>query len=331
MIVVRTPLRISFVGGGSDFPDYFRAHGGAVLSTAIDKYVYVIVKERFDDQIYINYSRKEIVDSVADIQHELVREAMRITGVDRGVEITTLADVPSSGTGLGSSSSITVGLLQALYAYKGVLVTAEQLAQQACEIEIERCKKPIGKQDQYIAAFGGLRVIQFHPDNSVAVQSVDCGEAVRQQLNRELLLFYTDVTRIAGGVLQEQQQNILARRDELAEIAALVEPGRVCICGGDCGQGRARHRRTAVRCQNMGRGRGRAHPVLMPACGGKSVSSAKSKIRQDKRKHRCQSPRWGTVGEPSGLGLRSQREVRRRHRWTPQPPRVARACSLLRP
>ena len=233
MIVVRTPLRISFVGGGSDFPDYFRAHGGAVLSTAIDKYVYVIVKERFDDQIYINYSRKEIVDSVADIQHELVREAMRITGVDRGVEITTLADVPSSGTGLGSSSSITVGLLQALYAYKGVLVTAEQLAQQACEIEIERCKKPIGKQDQYIAAFGGLRVIQFHPDNSVAVQSVDCGEAVRQQLNRELLLFYTDVTRIAGGVLQEQQQNIPARRGELAEMAALVEPGRACICGGD--------------------------------------------------------------------------------------------------
>ncbi len=233
MIVVRTPLRISFVGGGSDFPDYYSAQAGAVLSTAIDKYVYVIVKERFDDQIYINYSRKEIVDSVADIQHELVREAMRITGVDRGVEITTLADVPSSGTGLGSSSSITVGLLQALYAYKGVLVTAEQLAQQACEIEIERCKKPIGKQDQYIAAFGGLRVIQFHPDNSVAVQSVDCGEAVRQQLNRELLLFYTDVTRIAGGVLQEQQQNIPARRGELAEMAALVEPGRACICGGD--------------------------------------------------------------------------------------------------
>lgn len=233
MIVVRTPLRISFVGGGSDFPDYFRAHGGAVLSTAIDKYVYVIVKERFDDQIYINYSRKEIVASVAEIQHELVREAMRITGVDRGVEITTLADVPSSGTGLGSSSSITVGLLQALYAYKGVLVTAEQLAQQACEIEIERCKKPIGKQDQYIAAFGGLRVIQFNRDNSVVVQSVDSGEAVRQQLNRELLLFYTDVTRSAGGVLQEQQQNIPERRRELAEMVALVEPGRACIVAAE--------------------------------------------------------------------------------------------------
>lgn len=233
MIVVRTPLRISFVGGGSDFPDYYRAHGGAVLSTAIDKYVYVIVKERFDDQIYINYSRKEIVNSVADIQHELVREAMRITGVDRGVEITTLADVPSSGTGLGSSSSITVGLLQALYAYKGVLVTAEQLAQQACEIEIERCKKPIGKQDQYIAAFGGLRVIQFNRDNSVVVQSVGSAEAVRQQLNRELLLFYTDVTRSASGVLQEQQRNIQERRSELAEMVALVEPGRACIVDAD--------------------------------------------------------------------------------------------------
>ena len=233
MIVVRTPLRISFVGGGSDFPDYYRAHGGAVLSTAIDKYVYVIVKERFDDQIYINYSRKEIVDSVADIQHELVREAMRITGVDRGVEITTLADVPSSGTGLGSSSSITVGLLQALYAYKGVLVTAEQLAQQACQIEIERCKKPIGKQDQYIAAYGGLRVIQFNRDNSVVVQSVDSAEAVRQQLNRELLLFYTDVTRSASGVLREQQQNIQERSRELAEMVALVEPGRACIVDAD--------------------------------------------------------------------------------------------------
>ena len=233
MIVVRAPLRISFVGGGSDFPDYYRAHGGAVLSTAIDKYVYVIVKERFDDQIYINYSRKEIVESVADIQHELVREAMRITGVDRGVEITTLADVPSSGTGLGSSSSITVGLLQALNAYKGVLVTAEQLAQQACEIEIERCKKPIGKQDQYIAAFGGLRVIQFNRDNSVVVQSVDSAEAVRQQLNRELLLFYTDVTRSASGVLHEQQQNIQERRSELAEMVALVEPGRACIVEAD--------------------------------------------------------------------------------------------------
>ena len=119
MIVTQTPLRLSFFGGGTDFPDYYRLNGGAVLTTAIDKYVYVIVKERFDDDIYINYSIKEIVRSVDDIRHDLVREAMRVTGVDRGVEITTLADVPSTGTGLGSSAAVTVGLLHALHTYCG--------------------------------------------------------------------------------------------------------------------------------------------------------------------------------------------------------------------
>src|SRR3989338_6694484 len=143
MIISQTPLRISLAGGGTDFPKFFREVGGAVVSLAIEKFVYVIVKERFDDQIYLNYSRKEIVDSVDAIQHELIREAMRVTGVSRGVEITTLADIPSGGTGLGSSSAITVGLLNALYAYQGVQVTAEQLACEACRIEIDILKKPI--------------------------------------------------------------------------------------------------------------------------------------------------------------------------------------------
>ena len=134
MIVVRTPLRISFLGGGTDFPEYYREHSGAVLSTAIDKYIYVIVKQRFDHKVYVNYSKKEIVENFTELDHELVREAMRVTEVEQGVEITTLADVPSSGTGLGSSSSVTVGLLQALYAFRGHLVTAETLARQACEI-----------------------------------------------------------------------------------------------------------------------------------------------------------------------------------------------------
>ena len=125
MIVVRTPLRVSFLGGGTDFPEHYRKHGGAVISTAIDKYIYVIVKQRFDDMVYVNYSKKEIVESMTELEHELVREAMRVTDVHQGVEITTLADVPSSGTGLGSSSSVTVGLLQALHAYNGQLVTAE--------------------------------------------------------------------------------------------------------------------------------------------------------------------------------------------------------------
>ena len=158
MIITQTPLRIGLLGGGTDLPDYYRERGGRVLNCAIDKYIYVIVKQRFDDEIYINYSKKEIVERVEDIEHELVREAMFMTGVTGGVEITTLADIPSAGSGLGSSSSVTVGLLHALYAYQGHQVSATELAERACTIEIERCGKPIGKQDQYIAAFGGILV-----------------------------------------------------------------------------------------------------------------------------------------------------------------------------
>ena len=165
MIISQTPLRIGLVGGGTDLPEYYTEHGGRVLNCAIDKYVYVVVKQRFDDEIYVNYSSKEIVSRVDDLQHELVRESMKMTGVERGVEITTLADIPSSGSGLGSSSALTVGLLNALFAYQGRQVAAEELADRACNIEIERCGKPIGKQDQYIAAFGGIRDIRFGPGN----------------------------------------------------------------------------------------------------------------------------------------------------------------------
>ena len=165
MIITQTPFRISFVGGGTDFPDFFRKHGGAVLSSAIDKYVYVIVQKRhFDDLIYVNYSKKEIADHVDKVEHELVREAMKKAGVLKGVEITTVADIPIAGTGLGSSSSVTVGLLNALYLFRGIQKSTEELARQACEIEIERCKKPIGIQDQYIAAYGGLKRLNFNRD-----------------------------------------------------------------------------------------------------------------------------------------------------------------------
>jgi len=161
MIITKTPLRISFVGGGSDLRDFYHISDGKVISSAIDKYVYVIVKERFDDKVYLNYSRKEIVNSVDEVEHDLVREAMRIAGIDKGVEITTLTDVPSEGSGLGSSSSVLVGLLHAFYAYKGEAVTNERLAAEACKIEIDILKKPIGKQDQYAAAYGGINKITF--------------------------------------------------------------------------------------------------------------------------------------------------------------------------
>ncbi|GAB4534987.1 MAG: GHMP kinase [Thermodesulfovibrionia bacterium] len=186
-----------------------------VLSATIDKYVYVIVKERFDNKIYINYSQKEIVDEVDEIRHELVREAMRKTGVTHGVEITTLADIPSEGSGLGSSSSITVCLLNALYNYTGRQVTAEQLARDACEIEIDICKKPIGKQDQYISAYGGLNQIIFHPDESVTVDRLAINGEEFRRLGSNLLLFFTNKTRDANSILKEQNKKTDEKRETL--------------------------------------------------------------------------------------------------------------------
>ena len=233
MIIVRTPLRLSFFGGGTDFADYYNRQGGQVVSTAIDKFVYVIVKERFDDKIYVNYSQKEIVDRVDELKHELVREAMRLTGVDRGVEITTLADVPSSGTGLGSSSSVTVGILQALYTYQGRIVEAETLARQACEIEIQRCQKPIGKQDQYIAAYGGMRLIRFWPQEKVESEEFALSPVCAQRLNRNLMLFYTNTTRAASSVLTEQQNNIPARLAFLDALQDIARRGAACLRDSD--------------------------------------------------------------------------------------------------
>jgi D-glycero-alpha-D-manno-heptose-7-phosphate kinase len=215
MIITQTPLRIGLLGGGTDLPDYYREHGGRVLNCALDKYVYVIVKQRFDDQIYVNYSKKEIVSCLEDLEHELVREALRMTGVARGVEITTLADIPSAGSGLGSSSAVTVGLLHALFAYRGRQVPAEELADRACMIEIERCGKPIGKQDQYIAAFGGIRDIRFGPGEQVWAEEVELSAADRRAFQDQIMLFYTGVTRSADSILAEQTANIKATRAQL--------------------------------------------------------------------------------------------------------------------
>jgi D-glycero-alpha-D-manno-heptose-7-phosphate kinase len=216
MIITQTPLRIGLLGGGTDLPDYYREHGGRVLNCAIDKYIYVIVKQRFDDDIYVNYSKKEIVSKVDDLEHELVREAMLMTGVTKGVEITTLADIPSAGgSGLGSSSSVTVGLLNALFAYQGHQVSAGELAERACEIEIERCGKPIGKQDQYIAAFGGIRDLRFGPGEEVVADDLDLPATERRALQHQIMLFYTGVTRSADNILAEQTANISATRPQL--------------------------------------------------------------------------------------------------------------------
>ena len=234
MIITQTPLRVSFAGGGTDFPDFFQQETGQVLSTAIDKYLFVIVKERFDDKIYVNYSQKEIVDHIDDLQHELVREAMRKTGVLDGVEITTLADIPSEGSGLGSSSTITVGLLNALYAYQGEQVPAEQLAREACEIEIDILGKPIGVQDQYIAAFGGLRLFTFGDDGKVNAERVNMTDTLRRRLSNNLMLFFTNRTRRSEKILEEQKASIEDKntvlrkmRDQAAEAKVILEAGHV--------------------------------------------------------------------------------------------------------
>ncbi len=226
MIVVKTPLRISFVGGGSDLKAYYAHQPGQVVCTAIDKFVYAIVKERFDDMIYINYSKKETVEKVDEIQHDLVREAMKITGVEKGIEITTLADIPSSGSGLGSSSSITVALLHALYAHQNILVTAEQLAQEACRIEIDILGKPIGRQDQYAAAFGGVNRFTFQPDDTTLRIPVGLGHVARRKFSSSLLLFFTGLTRKADDILNRQKSNMSAseKRSSMQAMVDLVEP-----------------------------------------------------------------------------------------------------------
>ena len=231
MIIVRAPLRLSFVGGGSDLKAFYEQRDGMVISSAVDKFVYVIVKERFDDKIYINYSKKECIDQVDEIQHDLVREAMKITGVEKGVEITTLADIPSEGSGLGSSSSITVALLHAFYTYKNMLVTAEKLAEEASRIEIDITGKPIGRQDQYAAAYGGLNQYVFHRGDRTETVPVRLGNGRFRVFSSALLLYYTGLTRSADIILSEQKANFSAQEnfEVMCEMVSLVEPFKRAI------------------------------------------------------------------------------------------------------
>jgi D-glycero-alpha-D-manno-heptose-7-phosphate kinase len=225
VIISRTPLRISFVGGGSDLPAFYRHEPGAVVSTAIDKYIYITVNPKFDKQIRASYSRTEIVKTVDELYHELIREALKEVGIAGGIEITSISDIPSQGTGLGSSSTYTVGVLNALYAYLGIYAGAERLAREACEIEIERCKRILGKQDQYITAYGGFRFIQFNPDESVFIDPIICQPKTRHALASGLLLFYTGKTRSSGEILEKQSANTATDPEKkalLREMAALA-------------------------------------------------------------------------------------------------------------
>jgi D-glycero-alpha-D-manno-heptose-7-phosphate kinase len=236
VIISQTPFRISFAGGGSDLPAYYLKHGGAVVSTAIDKYVYVTVSRKFDHALRVSYSRTEEVEHAAQLQHPIVREGMGMLGLRGGLEITSVADIPSRGTGLGSSSSFAVGLMHALHAIEGRHVSSARLADEACRIEIEKCGEPIGKQDQYAAAFGGLNYIQFHKEGSVQVDPIVLSPGSREKLNRNLLMFYTGITRSASEILANQSKALADQGKKVEAMHQMVVYAgelRDALCAGD--------------------------------------------------------------------------------------------------
>lgn len=229
MIITQTPLRLSLLGGNTDFREYYLNYGGLILSTTIDKYIYCIVQKRFDDLIYVNYSEKEIVDNVDDIKHDLVREALKLTGITKGIEITFLSDIPTEGSGLGSSSAVTVGLLNALHAYIGRPVTSGVLAQEAIKIEIDILGKPIGVQDQYAVVMGGLKAYELQTSGNVIGNVLTMDESVKEDFNNSLMLFYTGIERKADAILSsfnvEDNKPLLDQNKQFANdgVVALLK------------------------------------------------------------------------------------------------------------
>jgi len=230
VIITRTPLRISFAGGGTDLPSYYRAYGGgAVTSAAIDRYVHVLVNPKFDRSIRVAYSRTENVEQPSQLQHGLVREAMHLTGLKEAIEVHTIADIPGEGTGLGSSSTLTVGLLNAFYAYQGILKEPAELAREACEIEIDRLGGAQGKQDDYIAAFGGTQYFEFRADDSVRVAPIPLSTRDREALSDHLSLFYTGLTRSAQDLLHRQSERTEMNLEALERMRELAQEAREAI------------------------------------------------------------------------------------------------------
>lgn len=241
MIISRTPLRVSFLGGGTDLPDFYQEEEGAVLSTTIDKYIYITVNDRFDESYRLSYSKTEICESVDKIEHKIFRSVLgkyaqeaRSKNGGRGLEILSMADIPS-GTGLGSSSSFTVALLHALKAHIGRFQSAEDLASEASRIEIEDLREPIGKQDQYAAAYGGLQYIRFLPTGEVSAEPVICTRTTKDALEKSMLVFYTGMTRSASGVLSEQKSNTALKRETLRTMRDLASRLRNILQDGSGG------------------------------------------------------------------------------------------------
>ena len=230
MIITKTPLRITFTGGGSDMPSFFEKHDGHCINATIDKYVYVLVKKRSDNKIYLKYSENELVDTntIFEIQHDFIRETLIYLGVDYGLEIINWADIPTKGSGLGSSGSFLVGLLNAIHTLEGNHVSKEKLAQQASHIEMVLCGKPIGYQDQYAAAFGGLNEITFSGKES---HRVEVKPLIKKQdqlnlISQNLLLFYTGITRESSTVLEDQNKNLMSKDDSIIAMEENVRLSR---------------------------------------------------------------------------------------------------------
>ena len=230
MIISQTPYRVSFAGGGTDLPEYYRREFGAALSATIDQHIYVTLHRRFESTIRVSYSRTEVACTIDEVQHELVREAMRMLEIDEPLEITTIGDVPS-GTGMGSSSSLTVGLLAALSGYRYRIVSPKLLAEQACRIEIDILGKPIGRQDQYAAAFGGLNYFRFNSDDTVEVEPVPCRAETLAELEQRALLVYTGQTRDANLILEQQSNAVGNQLDVLRMMRDLAAEMRHALAG----------------------------------------------------------------------------------------------------
>jgi D-glycero-alpha-D-manno-heptose-7-phosphate kinase len=226
MIITRTPFRISFVGGGSDLPSYYHRKAGAVLSTSIDKYMYLSTHRFFEkNRLRVKYSRTETVQSPEELQHPILRVVLERFNIRGGIEISSIADVPS-GTGMGSSSSFTVGLLQNIHEYVGLEYSAASLAEMACDIEIRELGEPIGKQDQYAAACGGLNIIRFMPDERVEIEPLILQDTCLHELQDNLMMFYTGVQRSASSILKEQNDNTIQKSDKfeiLGQMVSLVD------------------------------------------------------------------------------------------------------------
>jgi len=234
MIVSKTPFRISFAGGGTDLRSFYSREAGQVLSTSIDKYIWVTVKRQIgivERRYKINWSRQEFVDRIEDIEHPIVREALKLMEIDFAIEISIYADIPA-GTGVGSSSTFTVGLLHTLFALQGRMASKESLASMAANIEVNILKRPMGAQDHYAAAYGDLNVITFHRDDTVSVDPVLYDVEVRRELERRLLLFYTSIKRDSSEVLRRQDAKTPDKFDTLRQMRDLVGPLREVISGG---------------------------------------------------------------------------------------------------